>query len=239
MRIKNGTAALIYRFALLLVCITGLVLMTGYSSGKDSSELFCYYTVQSNLLVCLLYLLLCVRGTVDLLRGRCIACYYPRVKGGAVLCIFATFLIFHFVLLPQMLSEGAVFEVHSMASLFVHYAVPLMTVADWLVFDTRLILRVTDPMRWLLIPYGYFAGMLGRAAVGPVLSHGSRYPYFFIDVDKYGWLAVSRYLAVLTILFLCLGYLIFLTDRIIGTIFIQLKRIPLKRDSKTNREAAS
>ncbi|MHC1695564.1 MAG: Pr6Pr family membrane protein [Eubacteriales bacterium] len=239
MKIKTGTAALIYRFALLLVSITGLILMTGYSSGKDGSELFCYYTVQSNLLVCLIYLFLCIKGGADLLRGRCVACYYPRMKGGVVLCIFATNLIFHFVLMPQMLYAGAAFEVFSMASMFVHYVVPLMTVADWLVFDKRLSLRVTDPLRWLCIPYVYFAGVLVRAAVGPVLSHGSRYPYFFIDVDKYGWLSASRYLAILTVLFLCLGYLIFLTDKIIGSIKIMLKRGPDKKDTQKQKEAVS
>jgi hypothetical protein len=129
------------------------------------------------------------------------------------MCITLTLLIFHFLLRPTLfsMSDGASY-VSSPANIIVHYVVPLMVLTDWLLFDRKGMFKKTDPLVWTIIPWAYFAFSLVRAQFAAFSNSDSRYPYFFIDIDKYGVGQVALNVLLIAVSYVTLGYILYLID---------------------------
>lgn len=215
MIIKNRHALLIYRGLLALLALYGILSTAGVFKGSFSSVVFVFYTVQSNALVAILFLYLFIRGALRLNKGG----YTPsaallRVKGAVTLCITVTFLVFWVLLAPSMfqMTEGDNYLL-SFDNNAVHTIVPLMTILDWVLFDEKGVFKKYDPLLWLATPVAYFLFAVIRAEIGGVImTVNSRYPYFFIDFDLYGY-KVFYYVLAILFFFTALGYLILLIDR--------------------------
>lgn len=115
------------------------------------------------------------------------------------------------------------FDSAASASLLgLHVVVPLMAIADWLMFDAPGGLRWRDPWLWLAAPLGYLAEFVIVLALGGSLGAGagamgavpdtegsvggggtggsvqaSRAPYPFLDVDSLGVGTVALNVAAL------------------------------------------
>ncbi|WP_179139825.1 Pr6Pr family membrane protein, partial [Brachyspira hyodysenteriae] len=89
----------------------------------------------------------------------------------------------------------------------------IMTIFDYIIFDKKGIYKIVDPLLWLIIPFVYFAFILIRARIGSPFSDGSYYPYFFVDIDKYGLKTVLRNVFFITLFFDFLGYIEYFIDR--------------------------
>ena len=90
-----------------------------------------------------------------------------------------------------------------------------MTIVDYILFDKKGIYKNIDPILWLIIPLIYFLFIFIRAKLGSELSNGSYYPYFFIDINKYGIKTVLKNALLITIAFTILGYIELFIDRLI------------------------
>ena len=124
--------------------------------------------------------------------------------------ITVTFLIYHF-----LLSGGYENRADIIRSTILHYIVPIMTILDYILFDKKGIYKNIDPILWLIIPLIYFLFIFIRAKLGSELSNGSYYPYFFIDINKYGIKTVLKNALLITIAFTILGYIELFIDRLI------------------------
>jgi len=211
--IKNRVAALVYRCLIVAVCAVGLALNFFIRQGRFDMGSLIYYTNLSNLL-CMLYFVVLsalmaihirdgVTGDVTLL---------PRLKGAFTLMITITLLVYHFIL------AGGKAPAYNgtqrwWANTLLHYAAPAMVIFDWVLFDPRRIFRVFDPLLWLLIPLLYAIFTFIRAEIGGVMGGGSRFPYFFLDVDAIGWGRMLGYSGVFAVVFAALGFLMLLLDR--------------------------
>ena len=102
------------------------------------------------------------------------------------------------------------------SNLTVHLVVPLMAVADWLLFDRKGSIRPFDPVRWLALPLYYLVFALVAAPLGATYRGGARYPYFFIDANLIGWSGVAVNVVLVGVAFLALGYAVFAVDRLLG-----------------------
>ncbi|MDR1387960.1 MAG: Pr6Pr family membrane protein [Propionibacteriaceae bacterium] len=220
MRISNRPLTAFYRVVLVAVCLTGLIMNFWTARFSSPLRLLAYYTIQSNVLVLILFLGLLVAQFVQ--RDGRGGDDVPSLKGAVTLAITITFLVFHFLLRPVLFSmtqdpSPTQYESDmgsyglSWANLLVHYVTPLMALGDWLLFSPKGVWSRLAPLKWLIVPLAYF----GFALVGAQLSFfsgPSRYPYFFIDFDLYGnqvWLHVL----LIAIGFAALGYLMWLIDR--------------------------
>ena len=134
----------------------------------------------------------------------------PRLKGTITMSITVTFLIYHF-----LLSGGYENRADIIRSTILHYIVPIMTIVDYILFDKKGIYKNIDPILWLIIPLIYFLFIFIRAKLGSELSNGSYYPYFFIDINKYGIKTVLKNALLITIAFTILGYIELFIDRLI------------------------
>ncbi len=197
----------IYKRVLTLCAAVGLIWQLGLFSGTPRWGALRYYTVLVNLL-CFVYF------TVDeywvLLRGKN---WWSVIKGALTMASVASGLVAYFVLGQSPL---ALLRTGAVASLLLHYAVPLMTVLDWLLFDRKGSFRPTDPLVWAILPNGYFLYATVRGFLLPPAFGSSRFPYAFMDYDALGVGRVLLRWLVFNLAFLCLGYLFWLVDWFVG-----------------------
>lgn len=208
----NRLFACIYRGLAFLISLVGILLTLGVFKGNFSSVTLIYYTVQSNILVCLMFLYLFIKSLIDYknlgIKGS--SSYIVRFKGGIILAITVTFIIFWVLLAPQsfiMESTGTTNYLLSLDNNLVHTITPLLAIFDFILFDFGNSFRKYDPLLWLITPILYFIFAILRASRGNIGNTNSRYPYFFIDFDLNGNL-VWVYVLVILIFFTCLGYLV-------------------------------
>lgn len=179
---------LISSVSIAALALVGVFLQAGFHQGRYRLGTFSYYTNLSNLITGVYQLLLFLFA----LSGSAV---YDRLAGAGVrysltLMIWVTHLIYHFLLVPDYKKkQGERFKTEWAAfkNLDVHYVVPLLALAQWLVCADKNVPFVAV-FAWLLIPLAYLAFAMLRAQIlGPEPKSGVfRYPYSFMDLDEQG-----------------------------------------------------
>jgi len=221
MHIQNRLAALLFRIAMLISCVLGIWLMC-FQDGKLHPDIFIFYTNLSNLGCLLFFLPLTVKTALELARNgiRGNTVFIPRLKGAVTMMITLTFVVFAILLQPFMftMTQGMDlgFRFH-FSNILLHYITPLFVLFDWLLFDKKFQHRRFEPFLWLIIPYAYLIFVMIRAEVigSEIAGMGSRYPYFFLDTDIFGWGGTALWVLGITIFFTALGYGLVALDRIV------------------------
>lgn len=231
MCIHNRLLSLICRIIFLFVCGIGLYLNSGIKNGELATYMLVFYTIQSNALCFVFFLILVFKNISDLknngVKGSTV--FLPHFKGGVTMTITVTFITYHFILAPQFLCANSSYNLFTWQNLLVHYFVPIAVILDWIIFDEKSSFRWFDPIFWLLLPISYFIFILIRARLGGVIEiMESSYPYFFIDVDTLGWLIVFKNASIFILGFLILGYLIYIIDK------ISIDRLMIKKIQKSS-----
>ena len=197
----------------ILLTLAGLI---GVSTQiiQDGWGMLLYYTVLSNLLVIasLLYFLVYdFRGNELSDNPRLL-----RFKGGVTMAILITGVIYHVLLAPIAEPE----KFWTLRNFLVHYIVPWSMVLDTLIFDTKKVYRLIDPLWWTLVPLAYFAFALLNGFILKLPIPGAKdspFAYFFINVTKYGWNKVMIYVLCISLGYIVVGYVLYLLKRFIGT----------------------
>jgi hypothetical protein len=186
-----------------------LMLEAGDGSVPDITvRFFGFFTILSNLWVALVCsFALAERFRADG-RSQGIGRWFrsPRAMGAAALYIGITHIVYVAILHALWHPTGAQWW----ADIGLHYAVPLLYIAGWLLFAPRPGLRWGDALRWLIFPLVFVIW---------TLSHGAavhEYPYPFLDVDTLGMASVSVNILALGAGFLLLGSALIASDRAIG-----------------------
>ncbi|MBA3589193.1 MAG: Pr6Pr family membrane protein [Methylibium sp.] len=145
----------------------------GQSLAFGVVSYFGYFTILTNLLVCLaLALPLLARASAG---GRLFE--RPSVAAGVATSIAFVGLAYHLLLRHIWAPQG----LQWLADVLLHYAVPASYVLYWWFALPKGALRWTDPLVWSAYPGVYLAYALARgAAIGS-------YPYPFIDVSAIGY----------------------------------------------------
>ncbi|KUL55557.1 integral membrane regulator [Streptomyces sp. NRRL F-4489] len=197
-----------FRALAALTGATGIVLDT--VASHDLGRLFSYFTIQSNILLALVFAWSAHRAWT----GR--PALSPRITGAALLYICITGLVFHFVLSND--ASGFAMTSHrtpleTAASQLLHTATPLAAVLDWLFLTARATFLVRYAGLWLAYPILYLPFALIR---GALLAPGTdgRYPYPFLDVDLHGYDGIARNAVVFGLAFYVLALALVLLDRI-------------------------
>lgn len=202
------------------LCIYAILAYSGALGGRFSGEVFSYFTILSVLLALTYFsaLVITSRGKRSAAEnvGVGLAPALAHFKGGVTLAVTITMTVYHF-LLARVIFEMVGYKPFSPNDIIVHYAIPLMVILDWLLFDPKPTYGPADPLKWLGIPLVYFIFAVLRAQLGGELRGvNSRYPYFFIDIDALGIGPVLLNVLLLSIGFLFIGYVLFGVDRYLG-----------------------
>ncbi|MDP9791942.1 hypothetical protein J2S43_000454 [Catenuloplanes nepalensis] len=172
-----------------------------------------YFTVQTNL-VALAYYAWAVRRMI---RAREVTSPAPRLRGAVVYWLAITGLVAHFLLNnganpfpPLVNGDDLIFEWCAFA---LHYVVPALALADWLLVGPFRVIPWSHLPLWLLFPLGYGLFAEFRAFVYP--GYPNPYPYFFLNptVNGYGW--VAQQFGILALEFAVLAVLLLGLDRVV------------------------
>ena len=186
-----------FKFILCVAALLGVLIQCGVFSGNLRLSVLNYYTLQSNLL-CLIYF--CAALVYFVRRNDTLL---PVFKGAVVMGITVTGLVYHLMLAGSFQMQGTM----AIANLLLHYVVPVMSVLDWILFDTKGRYTWKSPLAWVLLPNAYFIHAVIRVALGENLGYGgNRYPYPFINVDALGWGNVMINVVIMNLAFTLLGY---------------------------------
>ncbi|MCL2004505.1 MAG: Pr6Pr family membrane protein [Oscillospiraceae bacterium] len=223
--IQNRQFALAFRAGAFLFAVAGLLKQIGVFNGAISFRSFMYYTIQSNLLTAALFAYLAARTKRSLQTGtRGSAGYHPRLGMICAVDLLVTLMVFWGLLVPQGMSMNYLLSFENIA---VHTVTPLLCLTDYILFAEARRLKYRDVYYVCIFPLFYvvFTGIAGLAGYvygyeGVVSSAFSshiefvpiRFPYFFLDFDKLGMMALA-FIAGILIFFLIISHCIFLIDR--------------------------
>lgn len=215
---KLMTARNIYRMLYILIGVVGLLIQLGVLDGGFNPTSLVYYTVLSNILCVVYFILRTVYDNKPVIHPGAFRRFIMSAdtKYSVTMCIMLTFLIYHFLLAPSGDNAVNTFSQYSVSNYILHYIIPLMTLLDFLVFDKNAPkLRKSDPFNWLVIPAAYLVFILVRAPLfGNIGQTSSPYPYFFMDFSVQPVSSVLMNLFFIVIIFIVLGYVLLFLDLI-------------------------
>ncbi len=184
--------------ALQLSLTLGIVIGQGRSAGAGLWLFLGYFTVLTNILVAVSMSLV----ALDRWPGG------PRPSASALtavaLAITIVGVVYHLLLsgrVPDLSSLGWV------ADRTMHYLVPVLSLAFWVMFVPKSSFTFADPFLWILYPLGYLIYAMARGNLD------GWYPYFFIDVGVIGFARAMLNAAVLSAVVLALGFVIVIVTR--------------------------
>lgn len=158
------------------------------TAGGRIFNVFCFFTILSNLLVGVASLLLALR-----LERSSTAFRTLRLTG--LVAIAITGIVYHLVLSGlRELTHWAL-----VADLLLHTAVPLLAVVGWLAFGPRGLVSGRIALLSLAFPICWLAFTLIR---GPIVHF---YPYPFVDVAVHGYARVLVNCGLVALLFVAVA----------------------------------
>lgn len=199
--------ALFVRSIAAVVAVVGWSRLLGLHEGRFDVEGFAYFTTLSTTASAIWLLAVVVVTAWDLVRSGVRGRSTPSARvGGVVLASAVITMVVHAALLAPGLSPAATLEP---TNLLTHVVIPVLVVADWLLFAPKGRLRFIDPLWWAVPPYAYVAAAYVRRAID-----GAPYPYPFMDLERLGLSGVVGAFILLTISLEALGLLIVVADRL-------------------------
>jgi len=181
--------------SVLLQCYLSLQLSTqkGMSIGGGLGIFFSYFTVLTNVLIC-------VSLTLSLMSpSSALGQWFsrPSVVAGIATSIAFVGVTYHFLLSKTWNPQG----VQLLADVMLHYVIPALYVIYWWLDYSKAALRWVHPLFWSIYPAMYLIyAMIRGSMVGS-------YPYPFIDADDLGYGRTLLNSIGLLFVFLALGVL--------------------------------
>lgn len=210
---KSRTAQLIFQSVYCAFGVLGSVACLGlFDDYKNMSWTFnVYFTNLSNFL-CLVIMFAELVQTARKKENSFVTTL-PALKFIAMLGILLTFFVFNI-----MLAGGRDIQMNlQVKSILFHVVLPIMYVADWVMFYEHRKTKWYYPLLSTAFPIVYLLFVYARAAIlGFDSENYFLYPYFFLDLDKQGIGGVAIWFGILFVAFVVVGYILFVIDWLIG-----------------------
>lgn len=218
--IKNRTAQLIYETFYVALGLVAFV--AGFGIFDDFRnfrwDFYVHFTNISNYL-CIAVMLVQLVQTARKKDDSYVSAV-PLLKFIGVLSILLTFLVFNIMLAgaadrdPQLNWR--------VGSLLAHVVLPVMYIADWFLFYERKKTKLWYPFASISFPLAYVIFILVQAVIlkfdTSILIPGTStpliYPYFFLNLETQGVGGVAKWVVILLVAFVAVGFLFVGLDRI-------------------------
>ena len=212
--IKNRTAQLIFQSFFCAIGLIGTVASLGVFEDFRNLRLdfYVHFTNISNYLcigIVFAELIQTAKKKVDDYVSAT-----PFLKFIGVLSILLTFLVFNFLLAgaPDRDPQAN----WRVGSICFHVVLPILYVLDWVLFYEHKKVRWFYPLASVVFPLLYVIFVYARAAIlnfdpnAPYI-----YPYFFLNLETQGIAGVAKWVAILFVGFIALGYIFYGVDKLI------------------------
>ena len=218
--IKNRTAQLIFQTIYCTLGLVGFVASLGIFDNINMIrwDFYVHFTNLSNFL-CIGVMLASLIKTAKKKEDSYVSTA-PVLKFIGMLGILLTFLVFNIMLAG---AEGRDPQANwRIGSLCFHVVLPIMYIADWFLFYERKNCKWFYPIASLAFPLAYVVFILIQAAImgfdTSVLIPGTTtpliYPYFFVNLETQGVGGVLKWILILLVGFMAMGYLFFGLDKL-------------------------
>ena len=212
--IKNRTAQLIFQSFFCAIGLIGIVASLGIFDDvlNPRWDFYVHFTNLSNYLCIGLVFAELVQTAKK--SSDSFVSTAPFLKFIGVLAILLTFLVFNFLLAGQPDRDPQ--ANWRVASICFHVILPIMYVLDWLLFYEHKKIRWFYPLASVVFPALYVVFVYSRAAIlnfNPEAPY--IYPYFFLNLETQGGAGVARWVAILFVGFIALGYIFYGIDKLI------------------------
>lgn len=147
----------------------------GVHQGWSTANFFSFFTVQSNIVAAIILIIVGFGTLLSVKSTR----QFAFLRGAATLYMTMTGVI-TFLLLADVASESLQTTLPWVDTV-VHTIMPIVVLADWLLFPPKFKFSFRTTAYWLLFPLFYLAYSLVRGALT------GWYPYPFIDPNANGW----------------------------------------------------
>lgn len=185
-RLKNKSQFFM-RVLFIIICAIGIytnIIDTNQNAFMGNGTALNFYTIQSNILVFITELLLLVSMLLENQIAEKALRKFSVLKYMTTVAITITLVVFWTMLAPYMARD----TLFSFSCILVHLVIPLGMIADYLLTKEEIQSRKMDVLYSLIPPICYLIFCFIRANVSEVrLTGGSRFPYWFLDIDEYGW----------------------------------------------------
>jgi len=110
------------------------------------------------------------------------------IKFVSLTSVMLTLIVFGFILTPVL----PLIYVFSVTSITLHFIAPLLSLADYWVFDRGQATSISEIWYALVPPLGYFVFVLLATFIGLEFSSENPFvPYFFMDYRTLGWFRID------------------------------------------------
>ena len=217
---KNRTAQLIFQTVYCTLAFVGCVASLGIFDNINMIrwDFYVHFTNISNFL-CFGVMLAELIQTAKKQENSYVTTA-PVLKFIGMLGILLTFLVFNIMLAgaagrdPQLNWR--------IGSLCFHVVLPIMYIADWVLFYQRRNCKWYYPIASIAFPFAYVVFIFIQAAIlrfdSSILIPGSTtpliYPYFFVNLETQGVSGVVKWILILLVAFVAVGYLFFGLDKL-------------------------
>ena len=218
--IKNRTAQLIYQTIYVTLGLVGCIASLGIFDNINMIrwDFYVHFTNLSNFL-CIGVMLAALIQTAKKKEDSFVSTA-PVLKFIGMLGILLTFLVFNILLAG---AEGRDPQLNwRIGSLCFHVVLPVMYIADWFLFYERKKCKWFYPIASISFPLAYIIFIFIQAAImgfdTSVLIPGSTtpliYPYFFVNLETQGVAGVLRWIVILLVAFVAIGFIFFGLDKL-------------------------
>ena len=218
--IKNRTAQLIYQTIYCTLGLIGIIASIGIFDNMSNPrwDFYVHFTNISNFL-CIGVMLAALIQTAKKKENTYVTAA-PVLKFIGMLGILLTFLVFNIMLAS---AEGRDPQLNwRIGSLCFHVVLPIMYIADWFLFYERKNAKWYYPIISVSFPLAYVIFIFIQAAIlkfdSSILIPNTTtpliYPYFFLNIDTQGVDGVAKWIAILFVAFVVIGFVFLGLDKL-------------------------
>ena len=218
--IKNRTAQLIFQTVYCTLGLVGCVASLGIFDDITMIrwDFYVHFTNISNFF-CIGVMLAALINTAKKKEDSFVKTA-PMLKFIGMLGILLTFLVFNIMLAG---AEGRDPQLNwRIGSLAFHVVLPVLYIADWFLFYERKNCKWYYPIASIGFPLAYVVFIFIQAVImkfdTSVLIPGTTtpliYPYFFVNLETQGVGGVLRWILILLVAFVAVGYIFFGLDKL-------------------------
>lgn len=208
--IKNRTCQLIFQTAFCTLGIVAIIASLGTFDYEFRPEFYVHFTNLSNYF-CIFIVFVELIETIKRKKDGFVT-KLSLLKFIGLSAILLTFIIFNFMLA----GDREMYLNFKVNSVLLHIVLPIMYVADWIMFYEHNKVRWYYPLVSTLFPLIYSIFVFVRAWIvnfNPEVPF--LYPYFFFNVDELGILGVIKWIIILSIIFIVIGYSLLGLDKLL------------------------
>ena len=207
--IKNRTVQLMFQTAFCTLGILGIIASFGTFNYVFRPDFYVHFTNLSNYF-CIIIMFIELVETIKKDKNEYVT-KVPLLKFIGLLAILLTFIIFNFMLAGDREPELNFY----INSVLFHIILPIMYLIDWILFYEHKKVKWHYPLISVSFPVIYAIFIFIRAWILDFNPEAPYiYPYFFLNLDELGVAGVIKWILILSVIFIIIGYVIFGLDKV-------------------------